>query len=92
MSPEAKWSAVGPVGPPGNTPTRTGNWAQAQPVVDETRCNGCLLCWIYCPEGCLHRRTVAGREVAPTVDYYFCKGCGICERECARGAIRMVGR
>lgn len=89
---ESAREPVGPVGPPGNIPSRTGNWALTQPVLDEERCNACLLCWIFCPEGVVTRRFAGERETAPTIDMAYCKGCGICERECPRGAIRMVGR
>jgi 2-oxoacid:acceptor oxidoreductase delta subunit (pyruvate/2-ketoisovalerate family) len=84
--------SIGPVGPPGNIPARTGNWALSQPAIDEARCNACLLCWIFCPEGVINRRFAGDRELAPTIDLAYCKGCGICERECNRGAIRMVER
>lgn len=83
---------IGPVGPAGNTPTRTGSWALAQPEIDSGRCNKCLLCWIFCPEGCILRQVSEGVEQVPVVDYYYCKGCGICERECPLGAIAMVER
>lgn len=83
-------ASVGPVGPPRNIPTRTGNWALTQPIIDQERCNSCLLCWIFCPEGSLERRFEGEREVAPALVGDYCKGCGICERECPRSAITMV--
>jgi len=83
--------SVGPVGRAGNVPTRTGGWALSQPQLDYSRCNRCLLCWIYCPDGSI-QRTGADGEERLVIDYLYCKGCGICERECARGAIVMQGR
>lgn len=61
---------------------RTGNWRIFTPVIDEERCNKCLLCWIYCPEACISKDI--------RINYDYCKGCGICAEECPRGAITMV--
>ena len=85
-------TAVGAVGIGGMIPTRTGGWALEQPVIDVGRCNVCLLCWVFCPDGTLHRHVEGGVEKPPLVDYAYCKGCGICARECPRGAISMVAR
>ena len=60
----------------------TGSWRSERPVTDQDRCNGCGICWLYCPDNVLSRD---GR----TVDLDYCKGCGICARVCARGAITM---
>jgi len=60
----------------------TGTWRTQKPILDETVCNGCLICWLYCPEAAIARETRA-------IDYNYCKGCGICATECARGAIHM---
>lgn len=60
----------------------TGTWRTQKPVLDETACNGCLICWLYCPEAAITKETRA-------IDYNYCKGCGICAAECAKGAIRM---
>jgi indolepyruvate ferredoxin oxidoreductase alpha subunit len=65
-------------------------------VVDETRCNGCGLCFeVGCPaivKGDPARRTLgdgkAGREKA-TIDQLLCTGCEICAQVCARGAIHL---
>lgn len=63
----------------------TGGWRYSRPVVDEETCNGCGVCEMFCPDGCL---TIVDRRAG--VDLDFCKGCGICAKECAREAIRMV--
>ncbi len=92
MTGKGEFAAVGPVGPPGNLPTRTGSWALSQPVIDAARCNKCLLCWIFCPEGTIRRQVADDGEQVPTIDLAYCKGCGICERECPRKAVTMGGR
>ncbi len=83
---------AGAVGVGGTIPTRTGGWALAQPQIDPARCNACLLCWIFCPDGTILRHSEGGIEQPPTVEHTYCKGCGICERECPRKAITMVER
>jgi 2-oxoacid:acceptor oxidoreductase delta subunit (pyruvate/2-ketoisovalerate family) len=61
----------------------TGGWRLQRPLLDSAKCNGCLLCWILCPDGVIARDTRA-------IDYDYCKGCGICAAECPRKAISMV--
>ncbi len=61
----------------------TGTWRTSRPIFDPEKCNGCLLCWLYCPEGVINK---ADRNI----DYTLCKGCGICEAECPKKAITMV--
>jgi len=61
----------------------TGTWRTIRPVLDPAKCNGCLLCWIFCPEGVISK-------VDRSVDYDLCKGCGICEVECPKKAFTMV--
>lgn len=61
----------------------TGSWRIARPVFDPEKCNGCLRCWLFCPEGCISKKDRA-------IDYNYCKGCGICATECAKKAIVMV--
>jgi pyruvate ferredoxin oxidoreductase delta subunit len=64
----------------------TKGWRVTRPVIDESRCSNCLLCWIYCPEPAIVRHE--GSKV--TIDYDHCKGCGVCELECPVRAITMV--
>jgi len=64
---------------------RTGSWRIQRPVLDPEKCNNCLICWLFCPEGSIRR----GKGCV-SIDLAFCKGCGICARECPRQALRMV--
>ncbi|MFV0481679.1 MAG: 4Fe-4S binding protein [Campylobacteraceae bacterium] len=56
-----------------------------KPVVDESTCTNCLLCYIACPDGAIFRL-----EKLVNIDYDFCKGCGICAIECKSGVIKMI--
>ena len=64
------------------------SWRTSVPVCDRSRCNGCLNCYLYCPEGCIFRKN-DGKKTEVEIDYDFCKGCGICARVCRKGAITM---
>jgi len=64
---------------------KTGFWRTFRPIIDLSKCNRCLLCWVFCPEACIKR----GKDDTPEIDYDYCKGCGICAHECRLGAIRM---
>lgn len=66
-------------------PAKTGSWRTLRPVLDLGKCNLCLLCWVFCPDGAIRR---SGKLLE--IDYEYCKGCGICARECRRKAIIMV--
>lgn len=61
----------------------TGTWRTQRPVYEEALCNGCLICWLYCPEAAIAKED-------RSIDYNYCKGCGICAVECNRNAINMV--
>ncbi len=63
----------------------TGSWRTFRPVFEADKCNLCLLCWVFCPDGVI-KRGVDGLWV----DLDYCKGCGVCAKECHRGAITMV--
>ena len=65
---------------------QTGTWRSWRPVVDRTKCNYCLRCWGYCPDGSV--LVEDGRVVGVDLDH--CKGCGICAAECPQEAITMV--
>ncbi|MGQ9720635.1 MAG: 4Fe-4S binding protein [Candidatus Jordarchaeum sp.] len=71
---------------PGNAREyRTGDWREGKkPVYDKDKCNKCLLCWIYCPEGAIERE-----EDGIKINYFYCKGCGVCSVECPVKAIEM---
>lgn len=64
---------------------KTGDWRTFRPVLTENSCVHCLICWIYCPEGCI--QVEEGKRSAINLDY--CKGCGICAKACPTKAIEM---
>ena len=63
----------------------TGGWRTFVPVMDPEKCDGCMLCYFYCPDASIIVED--GKAVA--VDLAHCKGCGICAKECPSGAIVM---
>jgi 2-oxoacid:acceptor oxidoreductase gamma subunit (pyruvate/2-ketoisovalerate family)/2-oxoacid:acceptor oxidoreductase delta subunit (pyruvate/2-ketoisovalerate family) len=76
---------AGLVGPGAFIENKTGSWRTFKPEKDDSKCNKCLFCWFYCPEGCITRK---GDTL--TIQYDYCKGCGICAHECPKEAIKMV--
>lgn len=64
---------------------KTGFWRTFRPIINVEKCKRCLLCWIYCPEGCIERL----EDDRIQIDYDYCKGCGICANECPTKAIKM---
>lgn len=65
---------------------RTGDWKSQHPVWDHQRCIKCGICYLFCPDFCIHENEEGYFEA----DLYYCKGCGICARECWTQAITMV--
>ncbi len=65
---------------------KTGYLRSERPISDNERCIKCGLCYIYCPEACIHEDEEGYFEA----DLYYCKGCGICAHECPRSVISMV--
>lgn len=63
----------------------TGSWRTERPVLDQSKCNYCGFCALYCPPQCMLDRS---DHYEPNLD--FCKGCGICAHECPHKAIAMV--
>ena len=61
----------------------TSAWRSQWPKLNNEKCTGCLLCWIFCPETLISREDRA-------IDLRYCKGCGVCARECPVNAIEMV--
>ena len=62
--------------------TKNAGWRNVRPVIDTSKCIGCLSCYLYCPDGVISIKN--GKAV---IDYDFCKGCGICVKICRPGAI-----
>lgn len=68
----------------GNSVLReTGGWRTFRPVLDLDKCNGCWLCFAYCPEGVI----AMTKDDRPVIDYAHCKGCQICVHECPTEAL-----
>ena len=63
----------------------TGGWRSMVPGLDAERCDGCMLCYFYCPDASIIVEN--GKAVGFDLDH--CKGCGICARECPTDAIHM---
>lgn len=70
----------------GHLVSKNSGWRTKRPVIETTKCTGCLQCYLYCPDGVIRK---ADGKVA--IDYDFCKGCGICVKICKFGAIEMEG-
>ena len=72
------------IGAAGNSVLReTGGWRTFRPVLVADKCNGCWLCFVYCPDGVI----AMNRDDRPVVDYDHCKGCQICVHECPTHAL-----
>jgi pyruvate ferredoxin oxidoreductase delta subunit len=63
----------------------TGGWRSEVPQIDSEKCDGCLLCYFYCPDASI----IIECGKAAGVDLAHCKGCGICAKECPQKAIVM---
>ena len=63
----------------------TGGWRSEVPQIDSEKCDGCLLCYFYCPDASI----IIEDGKATDVDLKHCKGCGICAKECPESAIAM---
>jgi pyruvate ferredoxin oxidoreductase delta subunit len=70
-----------------STEYATGDWRTFKPVRDPEKCNKCLLCHIFCPEGAIIWNP---EKEDIESDYKHCKGCGICANECPQEAIKMI--
>jgi pyruvate ferredoxin oxidoreductase delta subunit len=68
-----------------STQNITGGWRTDVPVIDSEKCDGCMLCYFYCPDASI--KVEGGKAVG--VDLEHCKGCGICAKECPTDAITM---
>jgi len=65
----------------------TGDWKTVKPVRDKEKCNKCLICYMFCPDGAV---TWDSEVEDIGFNYDYCKGCGICAIECPKKAIEMV--
>ncbi len=63
----------------------TGGWRSLVPCIDSEKCDGCMLCYFYCPDASI----IVEDGKAAGIDLAHCKGCGICAKECPTGAIVM---
>jgi len=61
----------------------TGGWRTFRPVLVAEKCNGCWLCFVYCPDGVISM----SKDDKPVIDYDHCKGCQICVHECPTNAL-----
>jgi pyruvate ferredoxin oxidoreductase gamma subunit len=69
----------------GNSVARhTGAWRLERPVVDNSICTRCGLCFVQCPDGAV----ALDADGYPVIDYDHCKGCLICGHVCPARAIR----
>lgn len=76
---------------------KNAGWRNERPMFDPAKCNGCLKCYMHCPDGavfkvandpalCPSNRT----DTSIGLDLDFCKGCGICAKSCSTGALSMI--
>ena len=65
---------------------QTGDWRSQRPILDNSKCIKCGICYIFCPEGCIEQNPDGYFEA----NLFYCKGCGICARECWTRAITMI--
>ncbi len=63
----------------------TVGWRSMVPEIDVAKCDGCMLCYFYCPDASI----IVEDNKATGIDLEHCKGCGICARECPTKAIVM---
>jgi pyruvate ferredoxin oxidoreductase gamma subunit len=61
----------------------TSGWRTFRPVLVPDKCNGCWLCFVYCPDGVISMT----KDDRPVIDYAHCKGCQICVHECPTEAL-----
>ncbi len=76
---------------------KNAGWRNERPIFDPAKCNGCLKCYMYCPDGAVFKVdadpavcTSNKTDTSVAVDLDFCKGCGICARCCSTGALTMI--
>lgn len=62
---------------------KTGDWRVFRPVLHPEKCNGCWLCFVYCPDAAI---SMTDKD-RPVIDYDHCKGCLLCVEECPTEAL-----
>jgi len=67
------------------TQNYTGSWRNLRPIIDQSKCIRCGICWKFCPDAAIH---IENNQFV--IDLYFCKGCGICAAECPKQCIAMI--
>ena len=65
---------------------QTGGWRSQRPTFDNTKCNKCGLCYIFCPDCAIEQQ----KDGFYQPNLFYCKGCGICAKECPRAVITMI--
>lgn len=81
----------------GHLVTVNAGWRNERPVIDPSRCTGCLQCYLHCPDGAVYKPAPAasaassdGAQQPIAIDLAFCKGCGICVRLCRAKALSLI--
>jgi len=69
-----------------STYNETGGWRSLVPEIEVAKCDGCMLCYFYCPDSSI----IVEDGKAVGIDLAHCKGCGICAKECPQTAIAML--
>lgn len=73
---------------------KTGSWKSKKPVIDKSKCIGCMRCAAFCPDMAIKTKEVLDEKgnkkmMIKEIDLDHCKGCGICANECPVKAIVM---
>jgi pyruvate ferredoxin oxidoreductase delta subunit len=68
-----------------STYNETGGWRSMVPEIEVAKCDGCMLCYFFCPDSSI----IVEDGKAVGIDLAHCKGCGICAKECPQTAIEM---
>jgi|Deesub1362B_J571_1020462.scaffolds.fasta_scaffold00262_12 pyruvate ferredoxin oxidoreductase delta subunit len=67
----------------GTQKAKTGNWRTNEIEIDQDKCDFCMRCVVFCPDGAIK---VSEGKLKMDLDY--CKGCCICIEECPKNAIK----
>ena len=61
------------------------------PTVDSEKCQGCMVCYEFCPKGCFSL-SQDGKRVLVTMPYQCVVLCSGCVKKCPHGAISFPKR